>query len=198
MAVAVGVAEMTGLVSEIMILLLYRLSWGILYFQIGLLMASFMAGLSLGAFWISRNPQTASTSRGPLIWLQIILGAVPLLLWAFLEIEPGIDVLPVGAIRPDFLSVYAAGGFSSGGATYLLGPVCTEKLSRSVCLTAGGLYGADLLGAAWGACSFPFSGCPPGELAGRWSFLSLFNLLLSLASGPGRCRAARGDPLSKS
>ena len=98
-----GAAGLTGLALEVVILLLYQIAVGYLYLQIGLLFACFMAGLSLGALWVSRNPETPSTSRGPLIFLQITLGVVPLLLWAFLETGPGINDLPFGAVNLFFI-----------------------------------------------------------------------------------------------
>jgi spermidine synthase len=180
LAVAVGVAGMTGLASEMVILLLYQIVVGYLYLQIGLLMASFMAGLSLGAFWISRNPETASTSRGPLIFLQITLAVVPLLLWAFLQTEPGINDLPFGAINLVFYLVMLLAGFL-GGAHYQLATRVHLQLSQSVSLTAGGLYGADLLGSALGSLLVSFLWLPAWGISRTLVFLSLLNLLLSLA-----------------
>ena len=179
-AVAVGAAGLTGLALEVVILLLYQIAVGYLYLQIGLLMACFMAGLSLGALWLSRKPESASTSRGPLIILQITLGVVPLLLWAFLQTGPGITDLPFGAINLVFYLVMLLAGFL-GGAHYLLGTRLHLKLSRSVGLTAGGLYGADLLGSALGSLLVSFLWLPAWGISRTLVFLSLLNLLLSLA-----------------
>jgi len=179
-AAAVAVAGLTGLALEVVILLLYQIAVGYLYLQIGLLFACFMAGLSLGALWLSRKPESASTSRGPLIFLQITLGVVPLLLWAFLQIGPGFTDLPFGAIHLIFYMVMLLAGFL-GGAHYLLGTRVHLKLTRSVSLTAGGLYGADLLGSALGSLLVSFLWLPAWGIGRTLVFLSLLNLLMSLA-----------------
>ena len=179
-ALAVGAAGLTGLALEVVILLLYQIAVGYLYLQIGLLFACFMAGLSLGALWGSQKPESASTSRGPLIFLQITLGVVPLLLWAFLQNGPGITGLPFGAIHLIFYLFMLLAGFL-GGAHYLVGTRVHLKLSRSVSLTAGGLYGADLLGSALGSLLVSFLWLPAWGISRTLVFLSLLNLLLSLA-----------------
>ena len=193
MAAAVGAAGLTGLALEVVILLLYQIAVGYLYLQIGLLMACFMAGLSLGALWVSRKPESASTSRGPLIILQISLGLVPLLLWAFLQIGPGITGLPFGVINLTFYLVMLLAGFL-GGAHYLLGTRLHLTLSRSVGLTAGGLYGADLLGAALGSLLVSFLWLPAWGIGRTLVFLSLLNLLLSLALWAWRMPGGEGGP----
>jgi spermidine synthase len=179
-AAAVGAAGLTGLALEVVILLLYQIAVGYLYLQIGLLLACFMAGLSLGALWLARKPESASISRGPLIFLQITLGVVPLLLWAFLEIGPGMTDLSAQAIHLVFYLVMLVAGFL-GGAHYLLGTRLHLKLSRSVGLTAGGLYGADLLGSALGSLFVSFLWLPAWGISRTLVFLSLLNLFMSLA-----------------
>jgi hypothetical protein len=54
-------------------------------------------------------------------------------------------------------------------------------LSRSVGLTAGGLYGADLLGSALGSLLVSFFWLPAWGIGRTLVFLSLLNLLMSLA-----------------
>lgn len=179
-ATAVGTAGLTGLALEVVILVVYQITVGYLYLQIGLLIACFMAGLSLGALSFSRKPETASTSRGPLIFLQITLGGVPLLLWAFLQTGPGINDLPYGAINLVFYLVMLLAGFL-GGAHYLLGTRVHLEISQSVSLTAGGLYGADLLGSALGSLLVSFLWLPAWGISRTLVFLSLLNLLMALA-----------------
>ena len=195
MAAAVGAAGLTGLALEVVILVLYQITVGYLYLQIGLLIACFMAGLSLGALSFSRKPETASTSRGPLIFLQITLAVVPLLLWAFLQTGPGINDLPFGTINLVFYLVMLLAGFL-GGAHYQLATRVHLKLSQSVSLTAGGLYGADLLGSALGSLLVSFLWLPAWGISRTLVFLSLLNLLLSLALWVWRMPGGERNPLS--
>ena len=161
-AAAVGVAGLTGLALEVVVLLLYQIAVGYLYLQIGLLMACFMAGLSLGALWVSRKPETASTSRGPLIILQITLGGSPAPLGFSADRTGESMTLPFGAINLIFYLFMLLAG-SLGGAHYLLATRLHLNLSRSVGPTAGGLYGADLLGSALGSLLVSFLWLPAWE-----------------------------------
>ena len=179
-AAAVGAAGLTGLALEVVILVLYQIAVGYLYLRIGVLIACFMAGLSLGALWLSRKPETASTSRGPLIFLQITLGVVPLVFWALLQTGPGINDLPFGAVNLVFYMAMLLAGFL-GGVHYLLGTRVHLQLSQSVVLTAGGLYGADLLGSALGSLLVSFLWLPAWGISRTLIFLSLLNLLMALA-----------------
>ena len=192
-AAAVGAAGLTGLALEVVILLLYQMTVGYLYLQIGLLLACFMAGLALGVLWVSRKPETAGPSRGPLILLQIALGVVPLLLWAFLQIGTGIPGRSPGALHLIFYMFMLLAGFL-GGAHYLLGTRVHLKLSRSVGRTAGGLYGADLLGSALGSLLVSFLWVPVWGISRTLVFLSLLNWLLSLALWVWRMPGSEREP----
>ena len=70
-----------------------------------------------------------------------------------------------GAINLVFYLVMLLAGFL-GGAHYLLGTRLHLKLSQSVGLTAGGLYGADLIGSALGSLLVSFV-CLPAWGIGR-------------------------------
>ncbi len=133
-AVAVATAGGSVMALEVIVLLAYQSGHGALYQQIGLLLASFMAGMALGA---ARPPAASWT------WLaRLQLGLA----------VAGLAALGLG-YRPATVSPFFFGGV--GVVTGVLGgalfAVATSLARGSVTSIAGRLYAVDLVGAATGA-----------------------------------------------
>ncbi len=88
-AFAVAVVGFTELGLEIMLLLGFQALYGYVYHELTILVALFMVGVALGAWWelrVASSLSGANRLRGLrlLAWLQIILAASPLLLYGLL------------------------------------------------------------------------------------------------------------------
>jgi len=161
-----GLAGFCGMMLQNVLLLHYQVKDGALYQDIGVLMASFMAGMALGALLpLSRIPLSAR-GRGRAL-LGIFLALVILIQFALLR--------PSGLGLPLMAVLQALSGFFAGALF--------AHAARSV--PAGGralispLYAADLAGGAAGAILgglilIPAAGLAvPVAIAGVLIFLSL-------------------------
>ena len=142
---AVAVVGATGIVGELALILAYQVAFGNLYARIGLMVAGYMVGLAAGGAWMAWRPL-----RAPMLlaWLQRILAAAMVLLW-LAAARVGVAWLP-GSLEPLFPLAVAALGLVAGlhfPAAVATRPVQGDGRRRGV----GGLYAADLIGAALAA-----------------------------------------------
>lgn len=139
-----AVAGFLGIVSEAVLILAYQAKEGVLYQEIGLLLAAFMAGLALGApvlrDLISGTGIRKKWVRG---WGVALLAGFGLVNFAAIVIVTG------GAAGGLFLTagLLAATGFQVGGLFAYAG-LCGVREQKKV---IGPLYAADLIGGCLGA-----------------------------------------------
>jgi spermidine synthase len=154
----VALAGLTMLSLEVLLLLGFQVIYGYVYHQLAVLIALFMAGLALGAYW--RLHRAAGDSRSfnvraalmKLAGLQGLTSLSPVLLYAVLGSFSSIRSLGVlsftsGVVFPMMaLLAGALGGYEFALATdiYFAGRDAPRK-------SFGILYGVDLLGASLGA-----------------------------------------------
>lgn len=182
---AIGVTGFSGMTLELIILFLFQVFLGYLYLEIGLLIAFFMLGLAGGAFVLVRRkgrPVRALTISG----IQGLM-AVSFLLLAGLT--TGMGGMPEGLLKIIFYSLMVFSGGLSGGL-YCLYSQVYFLLDKKIGITAGNLYGVDLLGAALACVGIPFFCLPVWGMGWTLVFLFLVNgltamLILSPRHRPG-------------
>jgi len=117
------------------------------YQYVGVLMASFMVGLTLGAWASSRWVSRARATWRRLTWIQVAICLYPLVLLGFLHLAIGTRLAAAPLFAGlSFSLVALAAGFVGG----LQFPVAASLHSRGGA-AAGMLYALDLFGACVGA-----------------------------------------------
>jgi len=145
-AIIVFVLGFVGILLELTLLLAYQVISGYVYWQMGVLFASFMSGLFLGSY--SGN-QFRRSSRNSLFLALIILSlAVAGLSAGAAYILPRLTYLSIFQNMAAFTSALAVIGAITGAAFVIAGFFMKQ---REVAAGSGGLYAADLWGAALGA-----------------------------------------------
>jgi len=177
MVMALGFTGLGGMATDLLIIFAFQALQGYLYGQIGALVASFMAGLALGSWsvtrWLERRRVArADSGRWFLITEALLVGfwvALPLALWALARpFLPG----PVAAAVPAILyGLNVLAGFLVG----LQFPLANHLLGASG-RVAGALYAADLVGAFAGAMLTATVLMPVAGMVGTCGLLALLKL----------------------
>lgn len=133
---AVATSGASGLATQLVLMLAYQVATGALYRELGLFLAGFMAGGAAGAALSLR-------ARSPRRWVVAADLAQLGVVLALAAALPLADALGPGAAR--------AGYFAAAALVGLLPGAQFAAAGRASALSAGALYGADLLGAALAA-----------------------------------------------
>ncbi|MBM4042157.1 MAG: hypothetical protein FJ290_26980, partial [Planctomycetes bacterium] len=148
-ALAFSVAS-TGLIEmgvEFTVLLGFQVACGYMYHYIGLLVASFMFGLTLGAWVSSRWVARGQATWRRMVGVQVCICGYPLVLLGLLWVATGTGLGTVPAVAGVSFSLAA---LIAGGVGGLQFPLAAALHSRGAG-SAGALYGLDLFGACLGA-----------------------------------------------
>ncbi|MBN1870793.1 MAG: methyltransferase domain-containing protein [Candidatus Omnitrophica bacterium] len=145
------------IVFQLVVILAFQTLYGYAYYKIGLIIASFMAGLCLGALtarhFISKKPD-AILRAYKIAQLAIVLypAVLPLVFVVFRDIS--VTQKMVGVFATVFATLPAIAGFIGGFqyplAAHILHSFHSKK-ERSATKSAGFLYAVDVLGATVGA-----------------------------------------------
>lgn len=168
-----AVAGFLGITGESVIILAYQAKEGVLYQEIGLLLASFMAGLALGApalrDLILGTGVMKTRTRG---WGYALLGGFSLLNLTAIGLVTGgaTGSLPLTAL------LLAATGFLVGGLFAYAGLRGVREQKNAI----GPLYAADLIGGCLGALCGSLVLIPLFGLAGTLKGMILFSALAIL------------------
>jgi len=139
-----GVIEMA---LEFVVLLAFQVAYGYVYQYVGVLIASFMVGLTLGAWGAGRWARRGQATWRRMRWVQGCMCVYPLLLLAFLTLTVGLR----GGVAPWVAGLsFTAMAFVAGAVGGLQFPLAASLHSRGGG-SAGSLYAADLFGACLGA-----------------------------------------------
>lgn len=137
---------------EILIILAFQIIYGYLYYQIGIILTSFMIGLGFGSGFITKRLPKLSRPFKTYIGIQAFVLIYPLILLACFRLFSSLSAYP--ALRQAGAGLFAflpfIAGFAGGMQYPLANEICLDK-SSSVAKTAGGTYAIDLLGAVIGA-----------------------------------------------
>jgi len=195
--VAVGFTEL-GL--EIVLLLGFQALYGYVYHELTILVALFMVGMALGAWWelrsgYGRGPTSLRRDLRLLAGLQIILGASPLLLYGLL-VQVG-RVNSVGGQRAAseilFPTLALAAGLL-GGFQFLLASRAYFGDAPESGRSPGVLYALDLAGACAGALALSVLLIPVYGFPRTAALMAAVNLAPALmAAACGRERQARQE-----
>jgi spermidine synthase len=174
---------------EILVLVLYQISLGSLYQQLGLLIAAFMAGMAAGSAAGCRWDGRAGGGPHRLAGLQggLAVLAVALALW----LQGG---GAAGTSGPEFWTlagyalILAAAGFGGGGI-FALSAALWQESQPEARGQGGRLYAADLLGATLGTLGVSLLVLPVwGIVPALWLVAFLHagaGVTTLLAPGPG-------------
>jgi len=148
-ALAFSIAS-TGLVEmgvEFTVLLGFQVVCGYVYQYVGLLVASFMFGLALGAWVSSRWVRGGRATWGRMQWVQVGICAYPLALLGFLALSASVRFAALPAVAGAAFSLAALLAGFAGGLQFPL----AAALHSGGAGSAGVLYGLDLFGSCLGA-----------------------------------------------
>ena len=178
---AIGATGFAGMTFDLVVIFAFQTLYGYVYQQIGLLITAFMAGLSLGGWWMARWLKTyAARSDQPIalrsvlvrleVAIVVYLAAFPLTLALLHARAPELVLSPVLSpvegpvevfawVRVALLGLNAVAGllvgleFPLANALYLPAtvPLRRHREASRAGETAGILYAADLVGACLGA-----------------------------------------------
>jgi len=143
---------MNEICLQVIIILAFQFIYGYMYYQIGIILTSFMIGLALGSFFIIRALEKIEDEKAVYMktqaWLliyPIILAASLLIISKINQVKPGIGNM----LQPAFIILPILAGFI-GGFQFPLANKIWLKDSEDIGKTTGLLYGIDLLGSCAG------------------------------------------------
>jgi spermidine synthase len=144
-----GFSEMS---FQVIVLVSFQVIYGYMFYKLGVILTSFMAGLVLGSSWILRSMPEASMERPFFIRAQAAISVypmiLPLLLWYFAQAKSQAAVwLGANVVFP-LLPV--AAGFI-GGAQFPLAVKIYHGADEDAGMASGANYGVDLVGSCLGA-----------------------------------------------
>jgi len=179
---AIVVIATTGFVAmavEIMLIFVYQNIFGYIYREIGLIIALFMAGLAVGAWWgHSRSTIHERITRRTLLLLEGVMIALALLIPAAASF--GASLLPlIPAGRFILIGIMFFAGFATGAQFPLAVDLYLRGKDEKVGAGAGAVDSADHIGAALGAA---LTGVLLVPVFGIWA-TALLLALLKVVSG---------------
>ena len=149
---AVSIGGMAGISLELILIIGFQIIYGNLYFMIGIIVASFMLGLVIGAGLITRSLGKLKNKFLALGRIELALGIYALFVVFILLLLSrwrGMPFLISTRILFPLLTVLA--GLWVGMIFPLANDIYLPKAEGSIGKTAGKLYACDLLGACLGA-----------------------------------------------
>ena len=199
-AFAVAVVGFTELGLEILLLLGFQALYGYVYHELTILVALFMVGVALGAWWELRSAPSlgrASLRRDLrlLAGLQILLAASPLLLYGLL-IQLG-RVSSAGGQRAASEILFPALALVAGllgGFQFLLASRAYFGDAPESGRSPGVLYALDLAGACAGALALSILLIPVYGFLRTAALMAAVNLAPALMAAAAGRRAVRIGP----
>jgi spermidine synthase len=186
--VAIAATGFAGMAADLIIIFAFQSLYGHVYYWVGLLITSFMAGLSLGGLLMTRRLSASRPVRTTMLRLEVAL----FLFWILLPAALGTLYSQVQDLGGSTLAqavlflLNALAGFLVG-AQFPLANRLWLAGGESGSGTTGSLYACDLAGAFVGAVLvsvilIPILGIPATCLVAAVLKLSTFLLLLALPS----------------
>jgi spermidine synthase len=182
---SVFVTGLTSISLEVTALLAFQIFYGFIYHEIGLLLAAFMLGLTIGASWGKRRE---GSWKGLLLSQAILTGLCFLFTLGLKRLN--VTAIPFAGMNLlFFLSLVAVG--TVGGAQFCLASgIYMKRRSHPPWGTA---YAIDLWGSAPGALLFSALLIPRWGMSSSLLLLALLNLTVLLALSLNGVRSMRRD-----
>lgn len=187
--VAVATTGFAEIAFEVTVLVSFQAIYGYMYYKLGLILTSFMVGLTLGGWWMTKIMGRLKSDITTFVWIQVAICIYPLILppifwWLASSSGEVISLLGADLIFP-LLPIIAG---LIGGLQFPLANKIYLESKKQVGGVAGLTYGMDLLGACAGAFLasaflLPLLGIPKTCLVA--ALLSISSLIL-LVSFPKR------------
>lgn len=150
--ISVGATGLSEICFQIIVILAFQFTYGYMYYRIGLILTSFMIGLVLGSFFITRFLDRVENEKELYLKTQAWVCAYPIILAAALMIISRINEYSPHAgnmLQPVFMMLPIIAGFI-GGFQFPLANKIWLKDSKDVGKTTGLIYGVDLIGSCIG------------------------------------------------
>jgi spermidine synthase len=159
---------------EVLILILCQIHLGLLYRQMGLLIAAFMAGMGLGSAWGVRLAARGQATSGRLAACQGGLALLALALALGLPVLAASGYLPADFLLQGFyLAILFSAGFAGGGVFSLASSLWHQRLPATPARD-GLFYAVDLLGATLGSLGLSLVVLPVwGVVPALWGLAGL-------------------------
>lgn len=159
---------------EVLILILCQIHLGLLYRQMGLLIAAFMAGMGFGSAWGVRLAGRGRATAGRLAACQGGLAGLALLLAVGLPVLAGSGYLPPELLLQGFyLLILVSAGFAGGGVFSLASSLWHQQVPATP-KRDGLFYAADLLGGTLGSLGLSLVVLPVwGVVPALWGLVGL-------------------------
>ena len=185
-ALSIATTGMSEMSFQIIVILAFQFLYGYVYYKIGIILTSFMIGLVLGSFFITRHLGHAKDKKSLYLKTQVAICLYPLILplvFTYIAKRPEI----AGGMELSFAMLPIIAGFIGGVQFPLANKICLEA-SGDVGKTTGFLYGLDLFGASIGGILVGLLLVPVIGIVGTCVLLCIINtlvlILLSAARAP--------------
>ncbi len=183
---SLAITGLTGLTMEIVMLYCFQVYLGQLYSRIGLLIACFMVGLSIGSYLLTRRPKCSS-------WFLAFGHLVPILavgvFFAMLRVY-GQGTAPVLVAELLFYLSSTMFGLLGGALFVIANRLYLQRFGNTTHVPIAGGYAADLFGAALGALTVSAIFIPLWGVGFTLGFIAVGNLSAVVAVGV----VSRGKP----
>ncbi len=144
---AVFSAGLAGALLHVVLLLAFQIVFGCVYHRVGLIVTAFMAGLAVGAGWMNRR--LGQWDRRA---LAMVVGCLAVFAALLPPVLGGLDQASrYSALHLVCQGLFLGLAFLLAGLVGMVFPLAAKIAFEQVSITAGRLYTADYLGAAFGA-----------------------------------------------
>jgi len=147
---ALGSTGFSEMAFQILIILSFQVIYGYVYNKIGILFASFMVGLSIGTFYISRRLNKILRLYESYIAIQALVLLYPIFLSAIFFVIIKFDINKMAGSDYIFTLLPFIAGFV-GGLQYPIANKIYLNKKNIIPESAGMTYASDLLGSSIGA-----------------------------------------------
>uniref|UniRef100_A0A7C3V4W6 Polyamine aminopropyltransferase n=1 Tax=Desulfobacca acetoxidans TaxID=60893 RepID=A0A7C3V4W6_9BACT len=165
-----------ALALEVLVLVLCQIQLGLLYRELGLLVAAFMAGMGAGGTW---GVRLAGRGRATPAWLaacQVGLAFLALFLVLALSALAASEYQPPDSLLQGvYLAILFSAGFAGGGV-FSLASSLWQRHRPATAWRDGVFYAADLLGATLGSLGLSLLLLPVGGMLPALLFLVCLHL----------------------
>lgn len=137
---------------EVGLILVFQALYGYVYYQVSLILAGFMVGLTVGSLYATYQMQSIQKLRLNFIKIQLICGLFPLLIIGILFFLAQSDLEKFSPLLTEiiFFMLVAGVGYV-GGVHFPLASAIQTQLLGSPERAGGRVYAVDLYGACFGA-----------------------------------------------